>query len=156
MGDELTRKEAKRVRAFRKELEHWKEILMMDPLWDIRLSVVSDDSKAFSKSAVERSGKKFIKRSFCDLSKTEYYSGDIGLARSALSVPESEAEHMRRDTMSHEMIHFLTADYHRAALAAAGGDQRVINELAYRYEQLVVRIAAIVCALDAEIRDEGK
>jgi len=135
---ELTAREKSRLKAFEKEIRHWHGLLLLDALWKVGLVVLDDEGMG-------------TRLAYADIGRSEYWEADIGLSRRALEVPVSGGSEARKEIVSHEMIHLLTADYHRAALAAAGGDERLNEELTYRYEQLVTKLSRILCLMDTAL-----
>jgi hypothetical protein len=141
--EELTHQEQARFNAFKKEVDHWFKMLLIDPLWNVDL-VVMDDEAMGEKTA------------YADIGRSEYWHGEIGIAREALETPLKEASELRQSIISHEMLHILTADYHRACITAAGKDERLQEEIIYRYEQLICKLSKILSNMDTALRYASK
>lgn len=137
----LTRAEKKRLRRIEKELKRWKRILMLDPMWDID-AVAVDDEAMDGRTA------------FVDLGSAEYYQATVGVTRFILSgAEESLFVKASQDIGVHELVHLMTADYHRAAIEAVGKNQALRKQIDYRYEQFISRMTAVLRKLDSRIRE---
>ncbi len=136
---DLTQQEQARYKAFQKEVQHWFKILLIDPLWEVDLVVMGDEVMG-------------EKAAYADISRSEYWHGEIGIARESLDIPLKEAALTRQSIISHEMLHILTADYHRASLTAAGKDEKLQDELIYRYEQMICKLSSILSRMDTALR----
>ena len=137
--ENLSQVERARLEAFKKEINHWFKLLLIDPLWEIDLVVLEDEAMG-------------EKVAYADISRAEYWHGEIGIARHLLEVPIKEAAELRQGVISHEMLHILTADYHRACIAASGKDQRLQDEMIYRYEQLICKLSSSLSKVDTALR----
>lgn len=133
-GARLSRTEKRRVKQFVKAVERWKEMLQLDPAWTFQLEVFDDGNRA----------------GFLDLGTSEYYEGRLGVGRRFLDAsddPET-SDAMLSYIACHEMLHAMTADYHRAALNAAGENEAMCRELDYRYEQVLSKLTDVLTGLD--------
>jgi hypothetical protein len=139
--DELSPKEKRRLEAFKEEIRHWHQVLLLDPFWRVGVAVLEDDDSMMDG-----------RTAYADIGRSEYLEAEIGISRKILGLSLNAAAGIRRETMAHEMLHLFTADYHRAAVAAAGNDSRLHEELTYRYEQLITKLSRILCSMDDEIQ----
>jgi len=124
--EDLTNKEKKNYKAFEKEIEFWRDKLSLSSAWTIDLVIVDDDIMG-------------DKQAYADISTSEYWDAEIGISRDNLGDISS-----MRKVISHEMVHILSADYHRAGLSLLDNDKLHSNFI-YLYEQLVSRISKILC-----------
>jgi hypothetical protein len=127
-------------RTLEKELKRWKRLLKMDPIWEIYILVLPEEQMGEAAAAT-------------DIGESEYYRGTIFVKRESLDVEEKERFDEMRRIACHELLHASTSDYQRAALTAAA-NARGQKEIAYRYEQMVVRMTAALCAMDDARRKE--
>lgn len=127
----LTRNEKKSVKRFIKHVERWKTLLQLDPAWAFNLEIFEDPTKAGA----------------LDLGAAEYYDANLGLGRHILDTDEEDLEDVLSFIACHEMLHAMTADYHRAALNAAGDNEPMKREIDYRYEQLVSKLTTVLTGL---------
>jgi len=134
-GVNLSGAEKRRVKRFVKAVERWKEMLQLDPAWTFQLEVFENGNRA----------------GFLDLGASEYYEARLGIGRQFLDAtddPESSDAALSY-IACHEMLHAMTADYHRAALNAAGENEAMRRELDYRYEQVLSKLTDVLTGLDA-------
>lgn len=137
--EDLKRSEKKRLRLIEKELTRWRRLLMLDPMWDVDAVAVSDEAMAG-------------RTAFVDLGSAEYYQATVGVTRYLLSEAEEKLfDNTSKDIGVHEMLHLMTADYHRAAIEAVGKNKALRNQLDYRYEQFISRMTAVLRKMDKRI-----
>jgi hypothetical protein len=133
----LTAEERKAKRIFSKAVRRWYRILLIDPIWTVGVSIDEDETMDHGDAYV-------------DIGTAEYYMANIHVSRSLLSLPAQELEQVASSVMCHELLHVVTADFHRAALVAAGDNEKMQEELRYRYEQFVSRFSMILTDLTEE------
>lgn len=125
-------------KIFERELKRWKKLLKMDPLWEIYVLILPEEQMGDAAAAA-------------DIGESEYYKANILVRQTALDVGEEDRFAEMRRIACHEMLHVSTADYQRAALTAAA-NARGRQEISYRYEQMIVRMTAVLTAMDDELR----
>ena len=123
---DLTNREKKAYKDFQKEIEFWRDKLSLSSAWDIDLVVIDDDIMG-------------DQQAYADISTSEYWDAEIGISRDNLKDVSS-----MRKVISHEMVHILSADYHRAGLSLLDNEKLRPNFI-YLYEQLVSRVSKILC-----------
>lgn len=137
----LTRAEKKRLRQVEKTIRRWRRILMLDPMWDIDAVAVDDESMQG-------------RTAFVDLGSAEYYQATVGVTRFLLSDAEEDLFlKAMQDIGAHELVHLMTADYHRAAVESAGKNKALRKQIDYRYEQFISKMTAVLLKLDKRIRE---
>jgi len=142
--NDLTRAEKKRLRFIDKELRRWRKLLMLDPIWNIKTISIDDEEMAG-------------RAAFVDLGSAEYYQATVGVTRFLLSEVDDETfVTIACDIGAHEMFHIVTADYHRAAIVAAGENEALRSHIDYMYEQFTSRMTVALCKMDKRIRKFDK
>jgi len=136
----LTTCEKKAKRLFERELKRWRNILLIDPIWTFKLTILEDEEMEHGDANV-------------DIGQSEYYLAHINVSKHLLSLNEEQLEQTAAHVACHEMLHIAMADYQRAALVAAGDNKQMREELDYRYEQLVSRLSMILLDFDSEVQD---
>jgi len=139
----LTSDERKAKRVFEREIRRWLRILLIDPIWTIRVNVAEDEDMGRGDANV-------------DIGTAEYYVANLNITKCLLSLKEAELVATAASVACHELLHIATADFQRAALVAAGGNTKMQEELRYRYEQLVSRFSMILLNLDSQCEEEAK
>jgi hypothetical protein len=134
----LTSEERRAKGVFDRAVRHWRRILLVDPIWRIRVGVAEDEDMGQGEANV-------------DIGAAEYYRADISISRHLLSLREDRLDAMAANIACHELLHIVAADFHRAALVAAGDNRPMCDELRYRYEQFVSRFSMILLNLDSRL-----
>lgn len=133
----LTAEERRARRVFDKAVRRWYRILLIDPVWTVGVAVNEDGEMEHGEAYV-------------DIGTSEYYMANVCIARSLLSLPAKELEKVASSVACHELLHIATADFQRASIVAAGDNEKMQEELRYRYEQLVSRLSMILMDLIEE------
>lgn len=133
----LTADERKAKRVFEREVKRWLGILLIDPIWTIRVDVAEDEDMERGDANV-------------DIGTAEYYMARLNISKGLLALRGKELEAAAVNVACHELLHIATADYQRASLVAAGDNAQMQEELRYRYEQLVSRFSMILLGFDSQ------
>jgi hypothetical protein len=141
MATKLTSEERRARRVFDKAVRRWYRTLLIDPVWTVGVVVIEDEGM--------RHGDAFV-----DLGSAEYYAANVHISRSLLSLPAKELERVASSVACHELLHVATADFQRGVLTATGDNEKMQEELRYRYEQLVSRFSMILTDLAEEEEHE--
>lgn len=142
----LTAEERKARRVFDKAVRRWYNILLIDPIWTVGVVVDEDETMEHGDAYV-------------DIGTAEYYVANVHISRSLLSMSSKKLEKVAQRVACHELLHITTADFQRAALVAVGDNEKMREELRYRYEQLVSKLSMILMDLteeEADARPNGK
>jgi hypothetical protein len=137
----LTKDERKAKKIFEREIKHWLKVLMIDPIWTIRVNVAEDEDMCHGDASV-------------DIGASEYFVANLNITRCLLSLKKTELMMTAASVACHEMLHIATADYQRAAIVAAGGNAKIQEELRYRYEQMISRFSMILIKLNSQYEEE--
>lgn len=137
LSTKLTAEERRAARVFDKAVKRWYRTLLIDPVWNVGLVVLDQDEIKHGDAYV-------------DLGSSEYYTATICISRALLSLPPKELEKVASDVVCHELLHVLTADFQRAAITATGDNEKMQEEMRYRYEQVVSRLSMILSDLTEE------
>jgi len=142
----LTAHERKAGKVFTKAVRKWYRKLLIDPVWTVNVVIVDDGDMLHGAACV-------------DIGAAEHYTADIYVSRSLLSLPENELKKVACETACHEILHLLTADFQRGIIVATGDNDKLRDELRYRYEQVVSRLSMILVDLtekDKHVPNKGK
>ena len=137
----LTLDERKAKRVFEREIKRWRSILLIDPIWTIRITIAEDENMEHGDASI-------------DIGTAEYYVTNINITRGLLSLKNVQLKMTATNVACHELLHIATADYQRAALVAAGENVQMQEELRYRYEQLVSKFSMILIDFDLQFENE--
>jgi hypothetical protein len=107
-------------------IKKWSKILLLDPLWNITVEFYEDLDM---ENALAR----------LDTSMSEYYKAILEIS-SDLFLIEVELFKKKMDSIiCHELLHILMLDFYRASVLMAE-NEKIKNELRYRYEQTTTRL----------------
>lgn len=135
----LSDKEKLYLKAAQRVIEEWREVMEIDPLWEISTDIIEDEEcNGNAKGAV-------------DIGSAQYYRAPILLCERIFELDEEEfMATLNDDIIPHELTHLVAVDFFRTALMIAGDNQEIKQELRYRYEQFVVRLCRIITKLRNE------
>ena len=107
-------------------IKKWSKILLLDPLWNTTVEFYEDLD---IENALAR----------LDTSMSEYYKAILEIS-SDLFLIEVELFKKKMDSIiCHELLHILMLDFYRASVLMAE-NEKIKNELRYRYEQTTTRL----------------
>jgi len=130
----LTSEERRAKKVFDKAVRHWYRTLLIDPVWTVGV-VVDEDAEMEMGDA------------YVDIGTSEYYIADIHVARSLLSLSGKELEKIASNVACHELLHIATADFQRSALVATVDNEKMQEDMRYRYEQVVSKLTMVLVDL---------
>lgn len=111
-------------------VEEWREILLIDPIWDIPVLIVDRDGAMAA----------------LDIKNAQYYRAPLLITEQL--VERDDFWEDIENIVCHELIHLIVVDFMRTALI--GSHKDVKDELRYKYEQLTVRLQSIISKLKKE------
>jgi hypothetical protein len=133
----LTEKEKSFLEVAKRVIEEWRDIMDLDPIWDISTEIIEDEDEG-AKGAI-------------NIGKTQYYKASILLCENLFDLEEEEfLAKLSDNVVPHELTHLVAADFFRTALLAAGENEHLRSELRYKYEQFTIRFARIIAKLRNE------
>ena len=106
-------------------IQEWRDILYLDPIWRIYIETFENEELAFGR---------------LDTSGAAYFMATIEIAESAFGLSEEKFVKNMNNMISHELVHLAAIDFYRTALLSVGDDEKLKNELIYRYEQFTTRL----------------
>lgn len=137
LSKKLTAEEKRAAKVFDRAVKRWYRTLLIDPVWNVGLVVLEPEEMDHGDAYV-------------DIGSSEYYTANVCISRNLLSLPPKELDKVASDVVCHELLHILTADFQRAAITATGDNEKMQEELRYRYEQVVSRLSMIMSDLTEE------
>lgn len=123
----FSKKEKRMLKMAEEIVEKWREILHLDPLWSINLTIFDDDTMPGAFARV-------------DASTTEYFFATIEISYSMLQLYDEDFEYKMNEAACHELLHLVMVDFFRSAQLVAGENEAMQNELKYKYEQFTSRL----------------
>ncbi|MFA5048228.1 MAG: hypothetical protein WC516_04370 [Patescibacteria group bacterium] len=123
----FTKKERKLLKLAEEIIDKWRDILHLDPLWSIDLTIFDDDTTPGAFARV-------------DASTTEYFFATIEISYSMLQLREEDFEAKMNEAACHELLHLVMVDFFRSSQLVAGENEAMQNELKYKYEQFTSRL----------------
>ena len=127
MDFSLNKKEKKLFKIVEDSVKKWREILYLDPLWDIDVTIFDDDMMPGALARV-------------DVSSTEYFLATVEVSYDMFDMKEEEFKEKINEVICHELLHVVSIDFFRSAQLAAGENEVIQKELRYRYEQFTSRL----------------
>lgn len=135
----LSEKEKLFMEIAKKVVENWREVMNIDPIWELPIDIYDeDDAPPSAKGAL-------------DVSEAQYYRAPVLLFEGMFDLSEEEfMAELNDKVVPHELTHLVAVDFFRTATLMARDNDQLREELRYKYEQFVVRFCKIITTLRNE------
>jgi hypothetical protein len=138
----LSKLEKKNLKLVHKIIKKWREILHIDPIWEIVVEVYN------SEEVEER-----LDAAFLNLADAEYYTAILSLSNEIMMLEGEDFTDTLNDVACHELVHLSCTDFYRTALLAANENVEMRKELRYRFEQITSRMQRAFMEMQSKINE---